>query len=183
MFERRQFIGLGASLLVAGASAGGPARAQADGPAARLAAMGLELPKLPQPLGSYAPYAIDGRLLFISGQLPLKEGKLVATGRVPSEVSLEAAQAAARQCAVNILAAASLALAGDLSRISACLKLTGYVACDPGFPDQPKVVNGASDLMAAVFGERGRHARAAVGVSALPLGAPVEVDAIFALQA
>jgi len=161
-----------------------PGLALAEGgrdPKARLAELGIELPALPQPLGSYAPFATDGRLLFISGQLPLKDGKLIATGHVPTQVTLEAAQAAARQCAVNILAAASLALGGDLSKIAACLKLTGYVACPPDFTDQPKVINGASDLMKAVFGDQGRHARAAVGVGALPLGAPVEVEAVFAL--
>lgn len=167
------------------AAALGPLRAlAADGdPAARLAEQGVVLPKLSPAIGSYAPFVRDGRLLYISGQLPMREGKLTATGLVPSVVSLETAQAAARQCAINIIAAASAACDGDLSKIAACLKLTGFVAADPGFTDHPKVINGASDLIKAVFGAPGQHARAAVGVASLPLGAPVEIDAIFALKA
>ncbi|MCR5877222.1 RidA family protein [Phenylobacterium sp. J367] len=152
-------------------------------PEARLAAAGVTLPTLGAPLGAYAPFAIDGRLLFIAGQLPLKDGALTATGPVPSRTDIAAAQAAARQCAVNILAAAKLGLGGDLRRIRACLKLTGYVAADAGFSDHPRVVNGASELIGLALGDRGRHARAAVGVTSLPLSAPVEVDAVFAIEA
>jgi len=172
------------ALLAGGVAAtAGGVSAQAAGPAARLRALGIELPQVAVPIGSYVPYVIDGRLLFISGQLPMKDGKLVATGRAPSEVSLADAQAAARQSAINILAAAQTAAGGDLGRIAACLKLTGFVACDPSFTEHPQVINPASDLMREVFGEAGRHARAAVGVASLPLGATVEIEAIFSLKA
>lgn len=180
--SRRRTLGFGAAggLLLAGS-----ARAQAPeiDPAAKLKELGIELPKLAAPIGSYAPYVRDGRLIFVSGQLPMKDGALTAKGLVPSAVSLEAAQAAARQCAINILAAASAACDGDLGKIAGCLKLSGFVACDPTFLDHPKVINGASDLIKAVLGDRGRHARAAVGVASLPLGAPVEIEAIFSLKA
>lgn len=180
-FPRRRVLAASAGLL----AALGPVRALAADadPASRLAEQGIVLPRLTQAIGSYAPFVRDGRLLFISGQLPMREGKLTAVGTVPSLVGLEAAQAAARQCAINILAAASAACDGDLRRIAACLKLTGYVAADAGFQDHPRVINGASDLIKAVFGASGQHARAAVGVSSLPLGAPVEIEAIFALKA
>jgi enamine deaminase RidA (YjgF/YER057c/UK114 family) len=180
LHDRRQTLALMAAGLAA--TAGG-ASAQASGPAARLTALGIELPKVAAPLGSYVPYRIEGRLLFISGQLPTKDGKLVAVGRLPTEVSLAVAQTCSRQSAINILAAASAAVGGDLGRIAGCVKLTGYVAGEPGFTDQPLVMNPASDLMREVFGEAGRHARAAVGVASLPLGAPVEIEAIFALTA
>ncbi|MEW5686770.1 MAG: RidA family protein [Pseudomonadota bacterium] len=178
-YARRQALILGGGLALSGLTA---ARAQEGGPMARLKALGIELPRLSPPLGTYAPYARDGRLLFISGQLPMLNGKPMAVGRVPTDVAVEAAQAAARQCAINILAAATLGLDGDLGKIESCLKVTGYVACEPGFGDQPKIINGASDLIGAVFGEKGRHARAAVGVASLPLNATVEVDAVFALR-
>jgi enamine deaminase RidA (YjgF/YER057c/UK114 family) len=172
------------ALALLAAAAPGLALAQeapAD-PKARLAGLGVVLPKIAPPLGSYAPFARDGRLLFISGQLPLKDGVLTAKGRVPDQVSVEAAQAAARQCAINILAAADLALDGDLSKIAACLKLTGFIACGADFHDHPKVLNGASDLIMSVLGGP-RHARAVVGVASLPLGAPIEVEAVFAISA
>ncbi len=155
--------------------------ARADAVAA-LKVQGLDLPKVAVPIGSYAPFVRHGDLVFVSGQLPLKDGSLIAKGRVPVEVSLEQAQAAARQCALNVLGAAAAAVGGDLEKIAGCLKLTGFVACDPGFTDHPKVVNGASDLIKAVLGDRGQHARAAVGVASLPLGAPVEVEAIFSVR-
>lgn len=177
--NRRRTLLFGVGLL----ALPGGARADASDPETRLAAAGIVLPRLSAPLGAYAPFAIEGRLLFIAGQLPMKDGKLTASGPVPSQVDVASAQLAARQCAINILAAAKLALGGDLRRIEACLKLTGYVASDPSFIDHPKVVNSASELMAIAFGDRGRHARAAVGVGSLPLGAPVEVDAIFAIRA
>lgn len=159
----------------------GARAAQADARAA-LKAQGLELPKVATPIGSYAPFVRHGDLVFVSGQLPLKDGALIAKGRVPVEVSLEEAQAAARQCALNVLGAAAAAVGGDLEKITGCLKLTGFVACDPGFTDHPKVINGASDLIKAVLGDKGRHARAAVGVASLPMGAPVEVEAIFSVR-
>lgn len=181
--SRRRTLALGAAggLLLGGGAA--LARQADPDPAAVLTQLGIVLPKIGPALGSYAPFVRDGRLVFVSGQLPMRDGKLIATGLAPSAVSLVDAQAAARQCAINILAVMSAACDGDLNRIAGCLKLTGYVACDASFTDQPKVINGASDLMKAVFGARGQHARAAVGVSALPLGATVEIEAIFALRA
>lgn len=176
--RRTALIGLGGAAL---SLACGVRAARADA-AAALKAQGLELPKVAVPIGSYAPFVRHGDLVFVSGQLPLKNGSLIAKGRVPAEVSLEEAQAAARQCALNVLGAAAAAVGGDLEKITACLKLTGFVACDPDFTDHPKVVNGASDLIKAVLGERGQHARAAVGVASLPMGAPVEVEAIFSVR-
>jgi enamine deaminase RidA (YjgF/YER057c/UK114 family) len=179
--SRRQALILAAGGAAASlASIASPARADS---AAALKALGLELPAVATPIGSYAPFTRHGDLVFVSGQLPLKDGKLLTKGRVGVEVSLEEAQAAARQCALNVLGAAAAACGGDLERITACLKLTGFVACDPAFTDHPKVVNGASDLIKAVLGDRGRHARAAVGVASLPMGAPVEVEAVFGVRA
>ena len=182
--SRRGALTLGGAGGLLLASDGAALARQSDpDPAAKLAELGVALPKIGPALGSYAPFVREGRLVFVSGQLPMRDGKLISMGLVPGAVSLVDAQAAARQCAINILAVMAAACDGDLSKISACLKLTGYVACDATFTDQPKVINGASDLMKAVFGAKGQHARAAVGVSALPLGAPVEVEAIFSLKA
>lgn len=147
-------------------------------PEAQLATLGITLPTPPKPVAAYVPAVRTGDLLFVAGQLPLLDGKLLATGPVPSAVDLELATRAARQCAVNLLAVAKAEL-GDLSRIRRVVKLGVFVACDAPFADQPKVANGASELMQAVFGEAGRHARAAVGTNALPLNATVEVDAVF----
>jgi enamine deaminase RidA (YjgF/YER057c/UK114 family) len=121
----------------------------------------------------------SGNLLFVSGQLPLADGKLTAEGQVGNQVSLEQGVAAARQCALNLIAQASLALGGDLDKVTRVVKLTGFVACLPAFTQHPQVVNGASDLMVQVFGDAGRHARAAVGAPSLPRGAAVEVEAVF----
>jgi enamine deaminase RidA (YjgF/YER057c/UK114 family) len=142
-----------------------------------LASLGLALPPAPKPVGSYVPAVRVGELVFVSGQLPMREGKLVCAGRVPSEVSVEQAAEAARIAALNGLAIAA-DVAGGLDRIAQVVRLAVYVQSDEGFPDQPKVANGASDLMAAVFGDAGRHARAAVGCNALPLNSPVEVELI-----
>ncbi len=145
---------------------------------ARLRELGIELPAPAAPAGSYVPAVQAGALLFVSGQLPMAGGAVQVGGRLGETVALAEGQAAARLCALNLLAQAKAAL-GDLDRVTRVVKLTGFVASTPGFTDHPKVVNGASDLMAEVFGERGRHARAAVGVAALPLGAAVEVEAVF----
>jgi enamine deaminase RidA (YjgF/YER057c/UK114 family) len=139
--------------------------------------------KLPAPAAAIANYVATSKssqgLLFISGQLPLEDGKPQATGHLGDAVTIEEGYSAARLCAINILAQASAALNGDLGQIKRCLKLTGFVACTPGFDAHPKVINGASDLIVAVLGDAGRHSRSAVGVAALPLGAAVEVEAIF----
>lgn len=147
----------------------------------RLAELGIELPKPPAPVASYVPTVIAGSLLFISGQVSLDGGKLI-TGTLGDGLDIETGQRAARACALNLIAQAQMAL-GDLDRIRACVKLTGFVNASPDFIDHPKVINGASDLMVQVFGDAGRHARAAVGASSLPLGAAVEVEAIFEIEA
>lgn len=143
----------------------------------KLKEMGIELTELPKPLGSYVPCVQTGNLLFLSGVLPLREGKLTRTGKVGATVTLEQAQEDARQAAINALSILKTHL-GDLDRVQRCVKVNAFVASDPGFTDQPKVVNGCSDLLADVFGNAGRHARAAVGVAVLPLDAPVEIDFI-----
>ncbi|MGI9013746.1 MAG: RidA family protein [Phycisphaerales bacterium] len=144
----------------------------------QLAQLGLELPSPPKPVASYIPWVRTGDLIYISGQIPMHEGALIAKGVVPSVCSLQQATAAARQCALNALAVAKDALGGNLDRISRIVRLGVFVASDPGFTQQPEVANGASDLMVDLFGERGRHARAAVGSVALPRDASVEVEMI-----
>lgn len=147
----------------------------------RLAAMGLELPEAAAPAANYVPFTISGKQVFVSGQLPMRDGKVAHTGRLGDGVSVEEGDAAAALCAVNLLAQAKNACGGDLSKLARCLKLGGFVACTPDFTDHPKVVNGASNLIADAMGDAGQHARFAVGVSSLPFGASVEVDAIFEL--
>ncbi|TMM48052.1 RidA family protein [Qipengyuania marisflavi] len=147
--------------------------------AARLEELGITLPEAAAPVASYQPLVVSGRVAYLSGQLPFVAGKLV-TGKLGADVSLEDGQQAARACGLMILA--QLKAAGLLERVERIVKLGGFVASTPDFTDQPKVVNGASDLMAEVFGDAGRHARSAVGVPVLPLDAAVEVDAIVALR-
>ncbi|QQQ76710.1 RidA family protein [Saccharothrix sp. 6-C] len=143
---------------------------------ARLAELGVELPEVAAPVAAYVPAARTGQLVFTSGQLPFVKGSLAATGKVGGDVSPEEAKAHARTCALNALAAID-ALVG-LDKVVRVVKLVGFVASAEGFTGQPAVINGASDLLGEVFGEAGRHARAAVGVAELPLGAPVEVELI-----
>lgn len=148
--------------------------------AARLRDLGLELPPAPSPVANYVPYLVSGNLLFISGQISKTgDGTLIA-GRVGDTLSVEDGIGAAKACALNLLAQAQAAL-GGLDRIGQVLRLTGFVNAGPAFTDHPKIINGASDLMVAVLGDKGRHTRAAVGVSGLPAGAAVEVDAIFSV--
>lgn len=149
-------------------------------PEEKLSSLGVTLPSVPKPLGAYVPCVRAGNLLFLSGQLPLVDGKLVKSGSLGKDVSIEEGGGLARICAINAVAVVK-AEVGELSRIKRCVKLTGFVASAEGFFDQPKVINGASEFMAEVFGEAGRHARAAVGVSALPLNSPLEIDFIFEL--
>jgi enamine deaminase RidA (YjgF/YER057c/UK114 family) len=144
----------------------------------RLQELGITLPQAAKPVANYVPYVVSGNQVFIAGQLPMKDGKPSVTGPVGAAVSLEDAAAAARLAGFNILAQLREACGGDLSRVRRIVKLTGFVYCGPQFTDIPKVVNGASDLMVEVFGEAGKHARSAVGVASLPLGASVEVEAI-----
>lgn len=150
--------------------------------AERLKSLSIALPEAAAPAANYLPYVISGNQLHISGQLPTENGALVATGRLGDGVSLEDGQRAARACAVNIIAQANAALGGDLGRIRRIVKISGFVASTPDFTDQHLVINGASNLLADVFGETGKHARAAVGMAALPLNAAVEIDAIMEID-
>ncbi|NKN36459.1 RidA family protein [Agrobacterium sp. a22-2] len=145
----------------------------------RLSALGVTLPVAAAPAANYVPYVISGNLLYLSGQLPMENGKIAVTGIVGQDVELSAAQRAAELCAINILAQAKAALDGKLERIVRVIKLNGFVASAPTFTEQHLVLNGASNLIAAVLGEAGKHARAAVGMAALPLNAAVEIDAII----
>ena len=146
-------------------------------PVERLAALGLTLPPVAAPGGAYVPAVRAGQFIYTAGQIPTVDGKLLAVGKVGGEVSVSDAAGLARTCALNALAAAAAA-AGGLAAIRRIVKVTGFVASAPGFNGQPQVVNGASELLIGVFGEEGRHARSAVGVAELPLGAPVEVELI-----
>jgi enamine deaminase RidA (YjgF/YER057c/UK114 family) len=144
----------------------------------RLAAQGIVLPAAAAPAANYVPFMRSGNLIFTAGQLPLKDGKLAASGLLGRDLDTAAGKEAAKLCAVNVLAQAKAAL-GDLEKIRRVVKITVFVASTPDFTEQHLVANGASDLLAAVLGERGKHARVAVGTAALPLGAAVEVEAII----
>ena len=145
----------------------------------RLLDMGVELPKPAAPAANYIPYVISGNLVFISGQVTMLNGELQYQGTVGDNFSVDDGYQAARICAINLLAQLKDACAGDLERVQQVVKLGGFVNCTADFTDQPKVINGASDLIAEVFGEAGKHARFAVGAPSLPLGVAVEVDGIF----
>lgn len=147
----------------------------------RLKQLGLVLPVPPAAVANYVPYVISGNLVFVSGQLPLENGKIAVTGKLGESVSIEDGIRAARLCAINLLAQAQAAGGGDIERVRRLVRLSAFVASTPAFIDQPKVVNGASNLMVEVLGDAGRHARAAVGVAALPLDAAVEIEGIFEL--
>jgi enamine deaminase RidA (YjgF/YER057c/UK114 family) len=149
-------------------------------PSARLAELGLTLPEVPTPLAAYRPAVRYGDLVFTAGQLPLKEGRLTAIGLVSLEVSVAEAAAAARTAALNAIAAAA-SVAGGIDGISAVVKAVVFVAGPPSFTEQPEVANGASELFEQVFGPAGRHARSSVGVAALPINAPVEVELVVAV--
>ncbi len=148
-----------------------------DSPEARLATLGLTLPPVAAPLAAYVPAVRSGPYVYTAGQLPLANGKLLMTGRVGAQVSVEEAASLARTCALNALAAVA-SVTGGLSEVTRIVKIAGFVASDPSFTGQPLVLNGASELMLEVFGDSGRHARSAVGVAVLPLDAPVEVELI-----
>lgn len=146
-------------------------------PEERLAEIGLELPQVAAPVAAYVPAVRTGSYVYTSGQVPLRDGELIRTGKVGSEVSPEEAYECARQCALNALAAVRTQV-GDLSAVTRVVKVVGFVASAPGFTGQPQVVNGASELLGQLFGDAGQHARSAVGVAVLPLDAPVEVELI-----
>ena len=146
-----------------------------------LARENITLPPLNPAIANYVGYKRMGNMLIISGQLPVENGTVMYSGTLGHDVGIEVGYAAARLCAVNILAQVNHAVAGDLSRVKGCVRLGGFVAATADFKDHPKVINGASDLMVAIFGDAGRHARAAIGVASLPLGVAVEVEAMFEL--
>ncbi|UVK37066.1 RidA family protein [Mesorhizobium sp. AR10] len=147
----------------------------------RLSDLGVTLPVAAAPAANYVPYCRTGNLLFTAGQLPLKEGKLQASGLIGRDVDTAAGKEAAKYCAINILAQAKAAL-GDLEKIRRLVKITVFVASAPDFIEQHLVANGASDFLVAVLGDRGKHARSAVGAASLPLNAAVEIEAIFEVE-
>jgi enamine deaminase RidA (YjgF/YER057c/UK114 family) len=151
--------------------------------AQKLADRGITLPKAPAPVAAYVPFVIADRLVFIAGQLPVEDGQVKFTGILGATIDLASGQKAARLCALNILAHLHMATDGDLDRVERCVRLGGFIASTPDFADQPQVLNAASELMQDIFGAAGQHARAAVGVSALPRHACVEIEAIFSLRA
>lgn len=147
----------------------------------RLSELGLTLPDAPAPAANYVPFVQSGSLVFVSGQISSGPDGLIC-GKLGADLSLDDGVAAARACALALIAQLRAACGGDLTRLRRVVKLTGFVNCTPDFTDQPKVVNGASDLMVAVFGEAGRHARAAVGAPSLPLGVAVEIEGVFEIS-
>lgn len=146
---------------------------------ARLAELGIELPKAAAPAANYVPWVVSGNTVYIAGQITVWNGEFRFQGKVGEDFSIDEGYQAARLCGLNIIAQLKAACSGDLDRVVRCCRLGGFVNAGPDFHDHPKVVNGASDLMVEVFGDQGRHARAAVGASALPLNVATEVDAIF----
>ena len=148
----------------------------------RLAELGIVLPTPAQPVATYVPWVRTGNLVFISGQGAMRDGKLQYTGRVGDTVPIEDAIASARLTAINVIAHLRDACGGDLDRVKRIVKLLGFVNCTPAFGDHPKVINGVSDLMVEVFGDKGRHARSAVGAPSLPFGLSVEVEAIVEIE-
>lgn len=147
----------------------------------RLAELGVALAEAPAPVANYVPFALSGKLVFVSGQISSGPDGVIA-GKLGAGMSVEDGAKAARACGVNLIAQMKAACGGDLDRVARVVKLNGFVNGAPDFTDHPKVINGCSDLMVEVFGDKGRHSRAAVGVSGLPLGAAVEVEAIFEIS-
>lgn len=154
-----------------------------NSPKENLKKLGITLPTPVAPVANYVTYVQTGNILSISGQLPLdNDGKLPYLGKVGQEVSAEDANKAARLCAINIISQINDALGGDLDRVTRIVKLGAFVNCTDSFPGQPAIVNGASDLMVEVFGDKGKHSRSAVGTNALPLNVPVEIDALIEIS-
>ncbi len=146
----------------------------------RLAELGVTLPEASAPVANYVPYVVSGGVIYVSGQISANADGLIL-GKLGQDLDVAAGAAAARTCALSLIAQARAATGGDLDRIARVVKLVGFVNCTPDFTDQPKVINGASDVFVEVFGDKGRHARSAVGAPSLPLGVAVEIEAIFAL--
>lgn len=144
----------------------------------KLSSLGIALPPVSGPFGAYVPAKRSGNVIYVAGQLPIKEGKLIAMGQVPSRCSVEAARAGARQCVINALAAV-FAVEGTLDQLNGVVRVGAFVNSDAGFTEQPKIANAASELLLELFGEAGKHVRAAVGVNTLPLDAAVEIEFLF----
>ena len=151
-------------------------------PEENLKKLNITLPDAPNPVGSYVAYRKSGNLVFISGQISLKSNGEIIKGKIGLDLTLEQGQEAAQVCAINLLSQIKAACNDDLKKIKSCIKITGFVNSNDKFIDQPKVINGASELIAKVFEENGKHARAAVSVNSLPLGAAVEIEAIFEIN-
>lgn len=150
--------------------------------AARVAELGLALPTAPSPSANYVPFVVAGNLLYVSGQLPLRDGQAQYTGRVGETVSIEDGYASARLCALNLVAQVSAAVDDRLDRVKRCVNAVIYVNATPDFAEHPRIANGASDLFVEIFGERGRHSRAAVGMGSLPRVSTTEVQAVFEIE-
>jgi enamine deaminase RidA (YjgF/YER057c/UK114 family) len=148
----------------------------------KLKSMNIELPQSVMPAANYVPYTMVDNMVFVSGTLPMKDGKPQDIGKVGKDFTIEQAQATAKLCGINILAHLRAACGGNLDRVKKCVRLGVFVNSAPGFTDQPKVANGVSDMMVGIFGDAGKHARFAVGVSELPFGVAVEVDATFVID-
>lgn len=148
---------------------------------ARLEALGYILPQPAVAIAAYVPFVVVNNMVYISGQLPMEQGQVAVAGHLGAEVDITTGQRAAKICALNLLAQLQAACNGDLERVTRCVRLGGFVASAPGFHDQPKIVNGASEIIEQVFGDKGRHARSSVGVNELPLNAAVEVEGLFAI--
>ena len=144
--------------------------------------LGLNIPDLPKALANYVPFKIVGKTMYISGQAPVQNGEVVYKGKVGSDVTIDDGISAAKLCCINIIAALKTGLDGDWEKLDTFVKLTGFVNCDNDFIDQPKIINGASDMLVEIFKDKGRHTRVAVGSNALPLGIAVEIDAIVQLK-
>lgn len=144
--------------------------------------LGLNIPELPKALANYVPFKIVGKTMYISGQAPVRNGEMIYKGKVGSDITIEEGIEAAKLCVINIIAAVKTGLEGDWNKLDSFVKLTGFVNCQDSFTDQPKIINGASDMLVEIFGDQGRHARVAVGSNALPLGISVEIDAIIQLK-
>lgn len=144
--------------------------------------LGLNIPELPKALANYVPFKIVGNTMYISGQAPVRNGEMIYKGKVGSDITIEEGIEAAKLCVINIIAAVKTGLEGDWGKLDCFVKLTGFVNCQDSFTDQPKIINGASDMLVEIFGDQGRHTRVAVGSNALPLGISVEIDAIIQLK-
>ena len=145
----------------------------------KLKELKIQIPEAPAPVGAYVAFKVIGNLLFVSGQLPIGPNGEMIKGKIGNDLSLEDGQKASKYCVINILSQVKKSMNGDLTRVKNCIKITGFVNSTDDFKDQPKVINPASEILSSLFGEKGKHTRAAVSTNSLPLGAAVEIDAIF----